>query len=356
MVVRPNSRSLAVSQGKGLDLDAARASGLMESFELYCAERIARPLRLATYREIAANDRTLDLARLPRPEHSRFHVDLRMLWIEGRNLNDDEPLWLPYETVHLDAASPSPPGAKSFFVTSNGLASGNHRTEAIVHALAETIERDAATLFGLASEEARAARRVDLASVDDPVAAALLAHLTARGVAVGVWEMTSDLSVPAFRVALVDAELDPFHPRAPGFGFGCHPAREVALVRALTEAAQTRLTSIAGSRDDIAPDHYRAAGDAETIAALRSTLLAGGAPRVFANAPTFESDDLEADLLFLRERLLEAGLAQIACVDLTIPGLEIPVVKVIVPGLEVARENVGWQAGERARRLLREAS
>lgn len=40
MVVRPKSKSLSVSQGKGLSLDAAKASGLMESIELYHAENI----------------------------------------------------------------------------------------------------------------------------------------------------------------------------------------------------------------------------------------------------------------------------------------------------------------------------
>ena len=34
MVCRPNSWSLAVSQGEGLDLAAAEASGLMEAIEL----------------------------------------------------------------------------------------------------------------------------------------------------------------------------------------------------------------------------------------------------------------------------------------------------------------------------------
>ena len=40
MVCRPNARSIAVSQGKGLDMDAAIVSGLMESAELYHAEQI----------------------------------------------------------------------------------------------------------------------------------------------------------------------------------------------------------------------------------------------------------------------------------------------------------------------------
>ena len=47
MVCRPNARSLAVSQGKGLTLDAAKASGVMEAIELYHAEHIELPLKLA---------------------------------------------------------------------------------------------------------------------------------------------------------------------------------------------------------------------------------------------------------------------------------------------------------------------
>src|SRR5882724_3967893 len=39
MVYRPNARSIAVSPGKGLTLDAARCSGVMESIEGWHAER-----------------------------------------------------------------------------------------------------------------------------------------------------------------------------------------------------------------------------------------------------------------------------------------------------------------------------
>src|SRR5476649_1138981 len=37
-VCRPNARSLALSQGKGVTLEAARTSGAMEAIELYHAE------------------------------------------------------------------------------------------------------------------------------------------------------------------------------------------------------------------------------------------------------------------------------------------------------------------------------
>src|SRR5437762_3718273 len=80
VVCRPNSRSLAVSQGKGLDLAAARASGLMESVETHHAERIDLPLKLATCEEMRASYRVADAARLPRTTRSVFHPALPLLW------------------------------------------------------------------------------------------------------------------------------------------------------------------------------------------------------------------------------------------------------------------------------------
>src|SRR5215213_7437677 len=62
---RPNSRSLSVSQGKGIDLAAAKASGLMESVENYHAERIVLPLRLGSFNELRHVCETIPGERLP---------------------------------------------------------------------------------------------------------------------------------------------------------------------------------------------------------------------------------------------------------------------------------------------------
>src|SRR5713226_979938 len=55
VAVRPNSRSVSVSQGKGLDLPQAMASALMEACEGFHAEEIG-PGRRAFYRDLAKND------------------------------------------------------------------------------------------------------------------------------------------------------------------------------------------------------------------------------------------------------------------------------------------------------------
>src|SRR6266404_9735091 len=65
MVSRPNSRSVTVSQGKGIDLGSAKASGLMEAAELYHAETTTLPLRLATYEELRYQHNVIEIEELP---------------------------------------------------------------------------------------------------------------------------------------------------------------------------------------------------------------------------------------------------------------------------------------------------
>ena len=114
MVCRPNSRSVAVSQGKGIDLASARASGLMEAVELYHAETITLPLRLATYEELRYQHNVVEVDDLPRGFESRFHPFLRLLWCEGSDLLDGRNVLVPYELVHTNYTVPLPDGHGCF--------------------------------------------------------------------------------------------------------------------------------------------------------------------------------------------------------------------------------------------------
>src|SRR6266480_2900098 len=143
MVCRPNSRSVAVSQEKGIDLASARASGLMEAAELYHAETITLPLRLAAYEELRYQYSVVEPDDLPRRADSRFHPLLRLLWCEGRDLLSGANLFVPYELVHMDYTMPLPDGHGCFAASSNGLASGNTPIETISQGICEVIERHA---------------------------------------------------------------------------------------------------------------------------------------------------------------------------------------------------------------------
>ncbi len=348
VVCRPNSRSLSVSQGKGITLAAAKASGLMESLEGWSAEHITLPLKLGSDRELRRTHSMVDPATLPQLSVSRFHENLRILWIEGYDLIERAPIWVPYEMVHLDLTLPLPPGSGCFPMGSNGLASGNHILEAVAHGICEVIERDADTLWKLGGEPLERATRVDLAGVEDGACREVIAQFLRAGMLVAVWEMTSDTGVPVFQCTIIDRETNPLRPLYPSSGTGCHPAREIALLRALTEAAQSRLTRISSSRDDVPRSDYELTRNPDMLDRIRKSLSAQGAVRRFEDAPTVTYDTFEEDVQWLLQRLCAAGISRVIAVDLSEPALGISVVRVLIPGMEPKADSPGYVAGARA--------
>jgi len=350
MVCRPNSRSLAVSQGKGLDLTAAKASGLMESIETYHAESITFPLRLCSYEEIRYTHRTVDVRQLPAISTSAFSTNSRILWCEGHDLMNEESVWVPYELVHTDFTWPQPAGSGCFASTSNGLASGNHMLEAISHAICEVVERDATTLWRIRDPGARDSSRVDLTTVDDPACEQVLERIESAGLATAAWETTSDIGIASFMCVIFSPRDEPIRKIPPAIGSGTHPARSIALLRALTEAAQARLTQIAGSRDDAGRNRYGDHRYSETLDGLRRP-RAGAATRSFYEAPDWNSESFDSDVAWEVDRLRDVGVERVIVVDLTKDAFKIPVVRVIVPGLEGLNEVPGYVPGARAREV-----
>lgn len=344
VAVRPNSRSVSVSQGKGLELSQAMASALMEACEGFHAEGIG-PLRRVPYRDLSRSQIVVDPATLCAGAR-KFDGAAAISWVEGYDLLRGEPCWVPAEIVHTDYTFPRPDGY--FLAGSNGLASGNHLTEAINAALYELVERDAVALWIAQPLHRRASCALDLASVDDPDCRALLARYAAAGVTVRVWNVTTDIGVAAFLCEISDVSAgDPQRPSR-FHGSGCHADRAIALARALTEAAQTRLTYIAGIRDDLSPEEYEAAPGDEIRDALLDALGRKIAPVPFATVPNFATDDLAEDLRRALGRLAAIGIERVIAVDLTRPELLIPVVRLVIPGLEWDPHHPNYRPGPRA--------
>lgn len=349
VVCRPNSRGLSVSQGKGLTLDAAKASGLMESVETWHAEHIRLPLLLGSQAELATSHKLIDLDRLPRPVASPFHPDLCLLWIEGNNLLTEEKLLLPFECVHTDYTIAPRPGAGSFALSSNGLASGNHLAEATSHAICEVVERDALSLWYSKANIAKEPR-VDLATVPDDGCQVVLGRCEKAGLAVGAWDITSDITIPTYVALIVDRHEDSLRIMYSTYGSGTHPDPGIALLRALTEAAQTRLTLIAGTREDLPRSEYERLLQPDAARNARRLLASPVAPEPFSPDSGWRADSFDEDVREELSRLGSAGVNQVVRVDLTHPELGIPVVRVVIPGLEAVHvtPGIGAIGGSRA--------
>lgn len=350
VVVRPNSRSVAVAQGKGLDLPEAKASGIMEAAETFHAEAMTLPVRYASRIDMAREHCLADVDRLPRLTPDALPADRPILWVEGRDLTDGSSRWIPFEVASTDYTLPLPPGSGVFQATTNGLASGNTFAEAHLHAICELIERDAGALWHLGGAEARRRTRLALESVDDPAACELLGRFAAAQVAVGLWEVTSDIGLACF-IALTAGSGDGVDPE---LGAGCHPSRGVALCRAMAEAAQARLAVISGARDDLLPALYTPTARRQRAERARAWLASPDAAyRRFEEVPELATDSSAADLAVVLARLAAAGLSEVVSVDLSQPSFAVPVVRIVVPGLEGPHgERKSVTPGRRAQILL----
>ena len=349
VAIRPSSRGLSVSQGKGLDHDAARASALMESIESWHGERIERPLRCESYDALRTIAPVVDIRQVPARAGSVVRTDVPIIWIEGWDLIAGEPCWVPFEAVTTNFVAPAR-GGNTFLMSSNGLSSGNHLLEAIVHALCELIERDALTLWYLLAPDDSKRCQLDPATIDDPGCAATIARLEAAGASVAAWDITSDAGVPAYSAVVYEQTERPRW-RAMGMfsGYGCHPAPGVALLRAITEAVQSRLTMISGSRDDLFYRDYVHCSNADDLARMIARVTTPPPTRGFHARASIATASFEGDLAVMLDGLRGIGIERAVVVDLSRDDVGIPVVKLVVPGLEAMSLAHTYAAGARAR-------
>lgn len=324
--MRPNARALSVHQGKGITDVDAKASAVMEALERSCAERPRLPLRTASASELGAEacDTLDDLVAIG---HQPLDHACRLDWVEGRDLTNGKAIWVPYEAVLLDFTRPS-----HFWQSSDGLASGNTEREAIFHGLLERIERDADTLWSLGRIEQQAETCVSAADFRDPVVDALMDRIEQAGFRLQLFDMTSDLGVPTLSALLSPAETSPHRSLRymdVTMGSGTHPVAYRAALRAITEAVQSRLTLITGTRDDVEDEVY----DSQASDLLRRKLDLRPRAQIPKDLCSV-GEGVEAMLARVLDRLRQCRIGRVIAVRMNPHEDRFAVVKVIVSGLE----------------------
>jgi ribosomal protein S12 methylthiotransferase accessory factor len=208
------------------------------------------------------------------------------------------------------------------------------------------IERDATTLANL-SGGAHFGRPIVPEALNDPVVDRLVGQIRGAGFEFWLFDQTSDIGVPVFQAVIGDPSRGYWRHFDLATGYGCHPNAARAAIRAITEAAQTRVTNIAGARDDFRPAEYRLEAYADLVAALNDRALSHEVPAgVPLGRPTPAL--MEATL----EALERAGCHEPAAVELGGDELGISVMRVVSPDLEDRSTNRHWRPGRRALRAM----
>jgi len=349
--IRPNSPVLSVDAGKGFTIDAAMASAAMECIERFHAETVELPVIRAPYEQIAAEHDAIAIDGLPLKKHDVFNIRWPYRWTLGWDMVGQGEVAAPTAMVAMQVCNQGRE-VQPFQAGSNGLSSGNTFLEAVEGGLLEVVERDAAACHRLAWDRyGRSIPRVRPETITHPLVLELFDRFDRTGMAAVLFDCTVDTAVPVYLAYLYDRRS-----RHIGIYSGCgaHLDPEIAMVRALTEAVQSRLIFIAGSRDDFFRHSYlrlKHDDDASTIARLEAIPAQVDARTTVSSAtPTFEGD-----VHIIIDRLRAAGLTQVLVYDLTLPGFDVSAVRVIVPGLEGYLFS-SYAPGRRAKAFLKECS
>lgn len=338
--IRPNAATLAVNQGKGIDDDAAEASAVMEAAEYCIAEAPEVETRsLSTAEALGAGFKCLDVTHLLPPD-APLTGEGRLHWAEGTELGSGDTILVPHDAVTIGGM---PRDLPQISRSTNGLASGNCADEAIFHGLCELVERDAASLWVFKSDSGMRGSAVAPEAFGDAEVDRLVGQIRAAQLRITLFDQTTNLGIPCFLAVIAPADRKPSLHFDLATGAGCHPVAAFAALRAITEAAQTRISNIAGARDDFDPREYRMslgrslAPLAEAIPALRD-VPPGASPG--ATLP---------ELLAMVSGAIAARTSQpVVVVPLGGDRFGISVVKLFAPGLEDRLSNRHWRPGPRA--------
>ncbi|HOO53772.1 MAG TPA: YcaO-related McrA-glycine thioamidation protein [Methanothrix sp.] len=322
--IRPaaDKGAISVYNGKGATPAEARVSAMMEGIERYSAEAHERELLVETFSKIKSETNALDPRDLILPQDA--NPEMPIPWVEGYDLIRKEEVMVPASGVF----HPLPPNYPQLFRTNtNGLASGNVIEEAVFHGLSEVIERDAWSLV-------EAVKRTGplVTEVENGLASGLIEKFAAAEVEVRIKDITSDVGVPTIAAASDDVRLK--DPALLTIGMGTHTSAEVAVLRALTEVAQSRLTQIHGAREDTTTADFRRQIGYDRTKRLNKHWFADSETRSFSEIRSQDSEDFLDDINLMMKRLEEAGMDRAIVVDLTREEIGVPVVRVMVPGLE----------------------
>ena len=239
--VRPQARGEAFTFGKGLRPVDAEVGAYMEALEFYFAEPGIGDVSThwGSARDVAgherADDAILDFVPLLQRE---VDLDGPLLLASVHDLESGAERAIPAELIYY----PAPDVGQSLFGSStNGLASGNSVLEATIQALLELIERDIWSFEFVRG----ASKLVETASLTDEVRE-IVERAEQNGLQLKVRTIPNDYGIPFFAAFVFDLN-NPSRKTFNG-GWACDLDRDRALLRAVTEAAQSRVAFIHGGR------------------------------------------------------------------------------------------------------------
>lgn len=341
----------SICAGKGSSDMQARVSALCEAIERFSSQRhgteSSENLSLLQARELYGNKALHPNDVMLFSESQYNHRDIvnqdanyfnyvpnrlpeqhPICWSKLWSLTSNQKFYLPTQLLFNGTNSES---IDRFAIgCSNGCAAGNTIEDATLQGLLEVIERDCIAIwwYNMINRES-----IDLNSISDKWINLLLEEMSNINRHVWVLNITSDLEIPCFaafsRETIGESEKILF-------GFGCHIEPMIALKRALAEMVQNLVPVLKALDKSTFNNYDNIAFDWVSNASISKYPYLGASndvpPISISSFSHQSSGKIVSDLNFLINKFKNIGL-EVLVIDQTRKFVNMPVVKVVVPGL-----------------------
>lgn len=331
--IRPTAQDggISIYGGKGIRPEHAKASAMMEGFERYSAEKQdTDETVIAGLNEIEGKYIDPISLNLPKDFSKDLLDTMNLEWSISKDLISGENYYIPSNAIYHPYVPEN--NVQSLFKgNTNGLASGNILEEAILHGIFEVIERDAWSIFELTHKNSK---QIDLESIDSENINQVLNKYHENGINIKLMDLTADVGVPTIAASADDTVLK--DAGLLSLGIGTHLNPEIAVLRALTEVAQSRATQIQGAREDtVRADFARKAGY-ERMKRINKCYFEDEEYKIsFRDIEDKSTNSITRDIEIVKDELMKNGLDKILYSDLTRPELGVSVVRIVIPTMEL---------------------
>ena len=267
---------------------------------------------------------------LPKDFRKENLDSMKLEWSPAKDIISGKEYFIPTNAIYHPYIHGN--DCESLFKSNtNGLASGNILEEAILHGIFEVIERDAWSIFELTHKNYA---QIDLESIESDIVNESIDKFESEGIKIKLMDFTADIKVPT-----IAASADDTVTRDAGLltlGMGTHLDPEVAILRALTEVAQSRATQINGAREDtVRADFAREAGY-ERMKRINKYYFREEDDKIeLSSIENRSTTSITKDLEIVKDELTANDIDKILYYDLTRPELDVSVVRVIIPEMEL---------------------
>jgi thiazole/oxazole-forming peptide maturase SagD family component len=323
--------------GKGISRQQAYLSAGFETIERLCSQpRANLPMLNASWRDV--KDTSLNVREKIGTVYFNRHVDTfsedaKIDWVWGNSIISQRPLLIPASMVFI---GPSRFSGRFYVPSTGGIAAGTSFEDALLQGLLELIEHDAWMIW-----QANATDCPSLApdSIENQEALRIIKGFKDNGYKVIIRYLATDLGIPVFKVWLVQPNsVEVFAAQ----GLGCHLNRDVALLRALTEAKvgmPQKIYKKAGNTKFMSRGNRDILDSRHSLFYLhhfvKTDMCDSPYTLRFDSIQDLSTNDILGDIEIIKRALRDKieGI-EIAVVNLSDEYLAIPVVRVVATGLQ----------------------